>query len=134
MSTAGRSRPEAAGSAAEGWVFSATFVDPARLDSAAGFVRAYEKRYAVHGVPVGAAEAYDAAGMVMTALTAAGTGHVDPGTLAHRLRALSYRGVTRTFAFDASTGAVQLNSGLFLWQVRRGEPVFLGQYQQVTRA
>ncbi|MEU6508424.1 bifunctional serine/threonine-protein kinase/ABC transporter substrate-binding protein [Streptomyces sp. NPDC046942] len=126
---------EAAGSAAEGWVFSATFVDPARLDSAAGFVRAYEKRYAVHGVPVGAAEAYDAAGMVMTALTAAGTGHVDPGTLAHRLRALSYRGVTRTFAFDTHTaGVVQMAPGLFLWQVRQGKPVFLGQYQQVTRA
>ncbi|MFI2200120.1 bifunctional serine/threonine-protein kinase/ABC transporter substrate-binding protein [Streptomyces sp. NPDC020192] len=124
----------AAGTAAEGWVFSATFVDPARLDSATGFVRAYEKRYAVDSVPVGAAEAYDAAGMVTTALTAAGTGHVDPGNVAHRLRALSYRGVTRTFAFGASDGVVQMNPGLFLWRVQNGKPVFLGQYQQVRSA
>ncbi|MGW0882393.1 bifunctional serine/threonine-protein kinase/ABC transporter substrate-binding protein [Streptomyces sp. NPDC002671] len=121
-----------AGAAAEGWVFSATYVDPARMKSATGFVRSYERRYGVRGVPVGAAEGYDASGLVAAALAAVGTGTVDPGALMHRVRALSYRGVTRTFAFRKGPGDVEMRPGLFLWQVRKGVPVFLGQYQTVT--
>ncbi|WP_225094501.1 bifunctional serine/threonine-protein kinase/ABC transporter substrate-binding protein [Streptomyces sp. CoH27] len=124
----------AAGAAAEGWVFSSTWVDPARLAPAATFVRDFTQRYGVRSIPPGAAEAYDALGMVAHILTQSGTGPVDPGSLIHPLRSLSYRGITRTFAFDASTGAVQLNPGLFLWQVRQGRPDFLGQYQQVKAA
>ncbi|MGW3951320.1 bifunctional serine/threonine-protein kinase/ABC transporter substrate-binding protein [Streptomyces sp. NPDC004752] len=127
---------DAAGAAAEGWVFSATFVDPARLKSAAGFVRAYRRRYGVRTAARGAAEAYDTAGLVALALTLVGTGPVktgpvDTGTLAHRLRSLSYRGVTRTINFRSDTGAVQMNPGLFLWRVTDGTPVFLGQYQEI---
>ncbi|MER6531433.1 bifunctional serine/threonine-protein kinase/ABC transporter substrate-binding protein [Streptomyces sp. NPDC001508] len=122
---------DAAGPAAEGWVFSATFVDPARLKSAAGFVRSYRRRYGVGRVGRGAAEAYDAAGLVVRALTAVGTGPVDTGTLAHWLRSLSYRGVTRTIVFRSDTGTVRIDPGLFLWRVTHGTPVFLGQYQQV---
>ncbi|WEP00475.1 bifunctional serine/threonine-protein kinase/ABC transporter substrate-binding protein [Streptomyces sp. FXJ1.172] len=121
----------AAGAADEGWVFSSTWVDPARLASAAGFVRAFTRRYGVRSVPPGAAEAYDALGMVADVLTDSGAGPVDPGSLSHRLRSVSYQGITRTFAFDASTGAVDLNPGLFLWRVRQGRPDFLGQYQKV---
>ncbi|MGW0769368.1 AAA family ATPase [Streptomyces sp. NPDC002676] len=121
-----------AGAAAEGWVFSATYVDPARMTSAAGFVRSYERRYDVRAVPVDAAEAYDASGLVAAALSAVGTGTVDPGALMHRVRALSYRGVTRTFAFRKGPGDVDMSPGLFLWQVRKEVPVSLGQYQTVT--
>ncbi|WBO68680.1 bifunctional serine/threonine-protein kinase/ABC transporter substrate-binding protein [Streptomyces camelliae] len=124
----------AAGAAAEGWVFSSTWVDPVRLAPAATFVRAFTRRYGVPSVPAGAAEAYDALGMVAHVLTQSGTGPVDPGSLILPLRSLSYQGITRTFAFDASTGAVQLNPGLFLWRIRRGRPDFLGQYQQVKAA
>ncbi|MEU1301364.1 bifunctional serine/threonine-protein kinase/ABC transporter substrate-binding protein [Streptomyces shenzhenensis] len=122
---------DAAGAAAEGWVFSATFVDPARLKPAAGFVRSYRRRYGVHEAARGAAEAYDVAGLVAFALTVVGTGPVDTGTLVHRLRSLSYRGVTRTIVFQSDTGVVQMNPGLFLWRVTDGSPVFLGQYQDV---
>ncbi|MGW3498204.1 bifunctional serine/threonine-protein kinase/ABC transporter substrate-binding protein [Streptomyces sp. NPDC001020] len=120
----------AAGAAAEGWVFSTTFVDPTRMTSAAGFVRAYRKRYGVREVGRGAAEAYDALGLVARGLTAAGTDLADRGTLTHRVRALSYQGITRTFRPPVGGGG-EVASGLFLWRVEKGTPVFLGQYQQV---
>ncbi|MGW0998455.1 bifunctional serine/threonine-protein kinase/ABC transporter substrate-binding protein [Streptomyces sp. NPDC002523] len=122
-----------AGAAAQDWVFSSTLVDPARVKSAAGFVRSFRRRYGVATVPVGAAEAYDALGLVAHALPTDTTA-VDRGTLTHRLRALSYRGVTRTFAFAADTGVVETQPGLFLWQIRKGAPAFLGQYEQVAAA
>ncbi|SEB77353.1 Serine/threonine protein kinase [Streptomyces misionensis] len=121
----------AAGPAAEGWVFSATFVDPSRLTSAAAFVRSFKKRYGVRSVGRGAAEAYDALGLVAHVLAAMGTGPVDRGDLAHRLRAVSYRGITRTFAFRDGTAEVDQEPGLFLWRVEHGTPLFLGQYQEV---
>ncbi|MET9148421.1 bifunctional serine/threonine-protein kinase/ABC transporter substrate-binding protein [Streptomyces sp. NPDC004042] len=120
----------AAGTAAEGWVFSATFVDPARLTTAAGFVRSFKKRYGVRSVGRGAAEAYDALGLLAQVLATPGTGPADRGTLTHRLRTASYRGITRTYAFRAPTGAVEEEPGLFLWRVEHGTPLFLGQYQQ----
>ncbi|MFG2146407.1 bifunctional serine/threonine-protein kinase/ABC transporter substrate-binding protein [Streptomyces sp. NPDC048696] len=122
-----------AGAAAEGWVFSTTFVDPERTTSATAFVRSFKQRYGVAHVGRGAAEAYDALGLIARALADAqpsGT-EVDRGTLAHRLRALSYRGITRTFAFQKGTGVAGMAPGLFLWRVERGTPVFLGQYEGV---
>nr|WP_281155586.1 bifunctional serine/threonine-protein kinase/ABC transporter substrate-binding protein [Streptomyces sp. HYC2] len=89
----------AAGAAAEGWVFSATFVAPSRLTPAAGFVRSFKKRYGVQSVGWGAAEAYDALGLVAYVLATVGTGPVDQCNFTHRLRAGSYRGITRTIAF-----------------------------------
>ncbi len=121
----------AAGAAAEGWVFSATFTDPARLTSAAGFVRSFKKRYGVQNVGWGAAEAYDALGLLAHVLAAVGTGSVDRSALTRRLRAVSYRGITRTITFGAPSGAVEQEPGLFLWRVEHGTPLFLGQYQEV---
>ncbi|MFE9608866.1 bifunctional serine/threonine-protein kinase/ABC transporter substrate-binding protein [Streptomyces sp. NPDC006012] len=122
---------DAAGAAAEDWVFATTFVDPARMKSAAGFVTSFRRRYGVQEAGRGAAEAYDAAGLLAKALTGMGTGQLDTGSLAHRLRALKYHGVTRTFAFRADTGAAQVTTGLFLWRVANGVPWFLGQYEEV---
>lgn len=121
----------AAGAATEGWVFSATFVDPARLTPAAGFVRSFTKRYGVQNVGWGAAEAYDALGLVARVLATAGKGPVDRSNLTRRLRAASYRGITRTIAFRTHTGQVEEEPGLFLWRVEHGTPLFLGQYQEV---
>ncbi|MBD0741338.1 hypothetical protein BG418_07530 [Streptomyces sp. CBMA152] len=122
-----------AGAAAEGWVFSTTFVDSERTATATEFVRSFKKRYGAEHVGRGAAEAYDALGLVTRALADAqpAGADVDRGTLAHRLRALSYRGITRTFTFQEPTGDVPLAPGLFLWRVEKGTPVFLGQYQEV---
>ncbi|WP_372404740.1 bifunctional serine/threonine-protein kinase/ABC transporter substrate-binding protein [Streptomyces luteireticuli] len=120
-----------AGAAAEGAVFSTTFVDPARVEPAAGFVRSYRQRYGARHVERGAAEAYDALGLAARTLTAMGTGAVDRGTFTHRLRALPYRGVTRTLAFRTDTGAVEMSPGLFLWRVEKGTPVYLGQFRNV---
>ncbi|MEW2297246.1 ABC transporter substrate-binding protein [Streptomyces sp. NPDC006743] len=121
----------AAGAAAEGWVFSATFVDPARLTPAARFVRSFKKRYGVQSVGWGAAEAYDALGLVAHVLDTVGTGPVDWSNLTRRLRTVSYRGITRTITFRTGTGEVVEEPGLFLWRVEHGTPLFLGQYQQV---
>ncbi|MEU1658013.1 bifunctional serine/threonine-protein kinase/ABC transporter substrate-binding protein [Streptomyces griseofuscus] len=127
----------AAGPAAEGWVFSATFVDPSRLAPAAAFVRSFKKRYGVQSVGRGAAEGYDALGLVAHALglvahalASPGTGPVDRSNLTHRLRAVSYRGITRTFAFRNRAAEVDEEPGLFLWRVEHGTPIFLGQYQE----
>ncbi|MET8560912.1 bifunctional serine/threonine-protein kinase/ABC transporter substrate-binding protein [Streptomyces flaveolus] len=120
----------AAGEAAEGWVFSATFVDPARLTPAAGFVRSFKKRYGVQSVGWGAAEAYDALGLVAHALATVGTDPADRSNLTQRLRAVSYRGITRTIAFRTHTGEVEEGPGLCLWRVEHGTPLFLGQYQE----
>ncbi|MET7356033.1 ABC transporter substrate-binding protein [Streptomyces mirabilis] len=49
-----------AGPAAEGWVISATYVDPAALSAAERFVAAYKKRFGVRAVERFALEAYDA--------------------------------------------------------------------------
>jgi ABC-type branched-subunit amino acid transport system substrate-binding protein len=113
---------DAAGSAADGWVFVTTFADPTRLPSAAAFVRAFERRHG-SSIPHGAAEAYDALGFVSAALTDAGT--ADRGALAHRLRSQTYRGITKTITLTDLRALA--TSGTFLWRVTGGKPTYLGR-------
>ncbi|MFF5547912.1 hypothetical protein [Streptomyces olivaceoviridis] len=58
-----------------------------------------------------AAEAYNTLGLVAHVLHAVGPGPVDRGNLTQRLRAVSYRGITRTLAFRTHTGKVEAEPG-----------------------
>ncbi|RAG80757.1 serine/threonine protein kinase [Streptacidiphilus pinicola] len=108
--------PAFSDTAPDGWVFVTTFANP---DAS------FAKRYGGDHVPHGAAEAYDALGLVAAGLTRAGSAAtVDRGTLAHWLRTFPYQGITRTFRF-VDGGVIDYHSGFYLWRIRGGSPTFL---------
>nr|WP_308437436.1 bifunctional serine/threonine-protein kinase/ABC transporter substrate-binding protein [Streptomyces lacrimifluminis] len=122
-----------AGAAAEGWLISATYVDPAQLPAAARFVTAYQKRFGVREVERFAVEAYDALLFVAQTLGGLGAVEVERGAMVRRLRASTYKGLAKTIRFDAGTGAFHLVDGLFLHRVENGSPRFLGRYDKVRK-
>ncbi|UIX35602.1 bifunctional serine/threonine-protein kinase/ABC transporter substrate-binding protein [Streptomyces sp. GQFP] len=122
-----------AGAAAEGWLISATYVDPAELPAATRFVTAYQKRFGVRAVEHFAVEAYDALLFVAQGLGGLGAVEVERGAMVRRLRASSYKGLAKTIAFDAGTGQFLLVNGLFLHRVENGAPRFLGRYDQLGK-
>ncbi|MDW4905161.1 bifunctional serine/threonine-protein kinase/ABC transporter substrate-binding protein [Streptomyces sp. ADMS] len=122
-----------AGTAAEGWLISATYVDPAELPAAARFVTAYRKRFGVREVERFAVEAYDALLFVAQGLGGLGSVEVERGAMVRRLRASTYKGLAKTIEFDAKTDQFQLVNGLFLHRVEGGAPRFLGRYDQVEK-
>ncbi|MER5899794.1 bifunctional serine/threonine-protein kinase/ABC transporter substrate-binding protein [Streptomyces mirabilis] len=122
-----------AGPAAEGWVISATYVDPAALPAAARFVAAYEKRFGVGAVERFALEAYDALLFIAQGLGELGNVEVERGAMVRRLRASTYKGLAKTIAFDAATDEFHWVNGLFLYRLQNGSPRFLGRYDQVKK-
>ncbi|QHY98827.1 Serine/threonine-protein kinase AfsK [Streptomyces sp. S4.7] len=123
-----------AGPAADGWAVVTTYVDPGELAPATGFVTAYRKRYGprtgeMFGVEPYAVEAWDALNFIAQGMREllAGTG-VERGAMVSRLRSLTYEGLARTIAFDDSTNAFVFTNGLFVHEVRKGAPHFLGRY------
>ncbi|WP_443060555.1 bifunctional serine/threonine-protein kinase/ABC transporter substrate-binding protein [Streptomyces sp. NBC_00459] len=122
-----------AGAAAEGWLISATYVDPAELPAAAGFVTAYKKRFGVRTVERFAVEAYDALLFVAQSLGGLGAVEVERGAMVRRLRASTYKGLAKTIEFDAKTGQFNLVNGLFLHRVENGAPRFLGRYDKARK-
>uniref|UniRef100_A0AAU2AJ86 Bifunctional serine/threonine-protein kinase/ABC transporter substrate-binding protein n=1 Tax=Streptomyces sp. NBC_00093 TaxID=2975649 RepID=A0AAU2AJ86_9ACTN len=122
-----------AGTAAEGWLISATYVDPAELPAAARFVTAYRKRFGVRTVDRFAVEAYDALLFVAQGLGGLGAVEVERGAMVRRLRTSPYKGLAKTIEFDAATGQFQLVNGLFLHRVENGAPRFLGRYDQLGK-
>ncbi|WP_329265656.1 bifunctional serine/threonine-protein kinase/ABC transporter substrate-binding protein [Streptomyces sp. NBC_01478] len=122
-----------AGTAAEGWLFSTTYVDPAQLPAAARFVTSYEKRFGVRSVEPFAVEAYDALNFVAQGLRALGTAGVERGAMVQRLRASTYKGLAKTIRFEASTDQFDWADGLFLHRVENGGPRFLGRYDKVEQ-
>ncbi|WP_371572839.1 bifunctional serine/threonine-protein kinase/ABC transporter substrate-binding protein [Streptomyces sp. NBC_01314] len=126
---------EAAGEAAEGWVFGAPYSEPQSSDSKAAkaFTAAYRDRY---GAPPArwAAEAYDAVGLIVASLDAHGGGAgITPGQVAERLFKLTYDGVAKPIRFtqDITHGLTPENTS-FLYQVKDGKFRFLGRYDQVS--
>ncbi|WP_406408122.1 bifunctional serine/threonine-protein kinase/ABC transporter substrate-binding protein [Streptomyces halstedii] len=90
-----------AGAAATGWEFVAPYTD-ATAPAAKAFTAAHRERYGSAPAPW-AAEAHDAAALVAAALTtAAGPGGKRPtrAALVARIAASTYRGISRTYAFD----------------------------------
>lgn len=126
---------DAAGPDAEGWVFSATFTDPAahRRDGAERFATAYRGRFGTGTVDRYAAEAYDAVLLIAQGLRELGPERTERGALVRRLGSLTLEGVTKTIAFDDLSRALVADDALFLYRVEDGAPRFLGPYEQVGR-
>ncbi|MEU5806418.1 bifunctional serine/threonine-protein kinase/ABC transporter substrate-binding protein [Streptomyces sp. NPDC047718] len=121
----------AAGPAAEGWLFSTYFADPADVPAAAGFVAAHRSAYG--GPPARwAVEAYDAVGLLAAALGALeGEGRDRPG-LSRRVFRTAHQGLAKPLAFDATTHRLAGQRTAHLHQVRAGAFRYLGPYQDVT--
>ncbi|MFT2020271.1 bifunctional serine/threonine-protein kinase/ABC transporter substrate-binding protein [Streptomyces sp. 796.1] len=118
-----------AGSAAEGWVLTSTFIDPADTPAAAPFVAAYRKRFAT-APPYQAVEAYDAARLVIRVLSKllAGAGARPPTRKAvlDALRAAHFDGISKKIAFAAEDGDFKGSDGTFFYRVKRGRFAFVG--------
>ncbi|MFE6665310.1 bifunctional serine/threonine-protein kinase/ABC transporter substrate-binding protein [Streptomyces sp. NPDC057697] len=91
-----------AGDAAEGWEFVSPCIGTT-APAAREFAAAHRKKYG-EAPARWAAEAYDAAGLVLAALTALGRPDRPPArsALVAKIAASSYRGVSRDYAFDES--------------------------------
>lgn len=116
----------AAGDAANGWTIVAPATDPSVKPEGRKFAAAHRKRF---GNAPGwyAAEAYDAAGLVVNALQALPAAQRNRRKLTERIRAATYQGITKKFAFDKTTGALVVDgSGVFLWKVADGGFQYVG--------
>lgn len=120
----------AAGQAAEGWVFSALHTDPLATPAAAGFVAAHRSAY---GEPPArwATEAYDAVGLLATALTALEGEGRDRAGLSRRIFRTTYEGLAKTVAFDTGTHALSGDSLAHLYRAEAGAFRYLGRYADV---
>ncbi|MGW2287150.1 bifunctional serine/threonine-protein kinase/ABC transporter substrate-binding protein [Streptomyces phaeochromogenes] len=123
-----------AGPAAEGWVITTSYVDPAELPSATGFVTAYKKRFGVRTVERFAVEAYDALLFVAQGLRGLGSVEPERGAMVRRLRLTTYKGLAKTIEFEPVTKQFRWVNGLFLHRIRNGSPDFLGRYDEVKKA
>jgi ABC-type branched-subunit amino acid transport system substrate-binding protein len=120
-----------AGDAAEGWVFSAGFLDPARVRTAKSFTAAYRARFHGAAPPWYAAESYDATLFVARAMTTLGSLRTDRGALVDRLRDTDYRGVTKRLRYTTSSRGYSTD-GLYLFRAAGDRFAYLGQYQAAT--
>ncbi|MYQ76618.1 MULTISPECIES: bifunctional serine/threonine-protein kinase/ABC transporter substrate-binding protein [unclassified Streptomyces] len=123
-----------AGQAAEHWEFTAPFTDPA-APAAKKFAAAH--RAAFDTAPAHwAAEAYDAAGMAIAAVTAlAGTTAGRPkrpsrSALVTKIAASTYEGVSRTYVFDENHRIK--GDDAHLYGVRDGRYAYLGAAPKAT--
>nr|WP_228454342.1 bifunctional serine/threonine-protein kinase/ABC transporter substrate-binding protein [Streptomyces alkaliphilus] len=118
---------EQAGDAAEGWRLIASFIDPAATPGAEDFVAAYREEFDAEP-GYWAAEAYDAAGLVLRGIENAAAGRDEPparSRLAEALREVTHRGVTGEYAFDPEAGDLGSRE-THLYEVRDGRFVLLG--------
>ncbi|MFE4829319.1 ABC transporter substrate-binding protein [Streptomyces sp. NPDC056672] len=114
-----------AGSAAEGWVVATSFTDTTALPTAKAFTTAFRERF---GSPPGyyAAEAYDAANLVIAELVkAAKKGRPTRRELIGPLRGSTYTGITKRFSFKPEDGTFT-GQGVFLHTVEDGAFRFVG--------
>ncbi|MEI5102211.1 bifunctional serine/threonine-protein kinase/ABC transporter substrate-binding protein [Streptomyces sp. PmtG] len=123
----------AAGPAAEGWLFGTSYVDPARVASARGFVAAYRERWGGTAVPRYAAEAYDAVLCVAQAIRELGPDRAERGAVSRRLVTLTHRGVAKTLSFSDTTQTLNADPGMFTYRIKDGRPRFLGHYERAAR-
>ncbi|MFI6335449.1 bifunctional serine/threonine-protein kinase/ABC transporter substrate-binding protein [Streptomyces sp. NPDC050535] len=117
---------ELAQDAAEGWLLTSSFVDPAAVPEAAAFTAAFRKRY---GAAPGyyAAEAYDTVNLVLQELLKATKGGRPPKRqdLVGLLRKSRYKGITKEFSFKPEDGTFA-GWGIFLHKVEGGRFRFIG--------
>lgn len=116
-----------AGQAAEGWEFTAPYTD-ATAPGAEEFAAAHRSAYG-SAPAYWAAEAYDAAGLVTAAVTALAGSGAEPvrptrTALVAKIAGSSYKGVSRTYAFDELHRLKGADA--YLYGVRDGRFVHLG--------
>ncbi|RSS78918.1 bifunctional serine/threonine-protein kinase/ABC transporter substrate-binding protein [Streptomyces sp. WAC06614] len=123
----------AAGPASEGWLFSSFYGDPLAVPAAAGFVSAHRAAY---GEPPArwAAEAYDAVGLLATALAGLDQESRERGGLSRRVFRTTYQGLAKPLAFDATTRVLTGNRTAHLFRAGSGAFHYLGLYPDVTSA
>ncbi|OKK17337.1 hypothetical protein AMK16_21000 [Streptomyces sp. CB00455] len=119
-----------AGPAADGWIFSSLFTDPAAVPDAAGFTAAYR---AAHGTAPArwATEAYDAVGLLVAALTGLEGEGRDRAGLSRRVFRTTHQGLAKPLAFDGDTHALAGNRSAHLYRVESGAYRYLGLYPDV---
>ncbi len=120
----------AAGQAAEGWVFSALFIDPSAASGTADFAAAHRS---AHGEPPArwATEAYDAVGLLATALTGLEGEGRDRAGLSRRIFRTTHQGLAKAVAFDTRTRALTGDNLAHLYRAESGRFRYLGRYADV---
>ncbi|MFJ3921699.1 bifunctional serine/threonine-protein kinase/ABC transporter substrate-binding protein [Streptomyces sp. NPDC090022] len=119
----------AAGAAAEGWVFASYVADARVVPAAAAFTAAHRAEYGEDPAPW-AMEAYDATGLLATALTALAGHATDRPALALRIFRTAHEGIAKPLAF----GEDHVLSGprtAHLYRVLSGAYRYLGLYPDV---
>ncbi|MFJ9720047.1 bifunctional serine/threonine-protein kinase/ABC transporter substrate-binding protein [Streptomyces sp. NPDC101213] len=119
----------AAGAAADGWVFAASFTDPTARPAARAFTKAYRARY---GTDPGwyAAEAHDAVMFLARACTKDGSALTERGAITRRMPETTYEGITRTVRYEQGYG--YNHDAMFLFRAADGAFRYLGQYQEAA--
>ncbi|WP_149180222.1 bifunctional serine/threonine-protein kinase/ABC transporter substrate-binding protein [Streptomyces sp. TRM49041] len=119
-----------AGAAAEGWVFSAPYIDPS-APPLRTFAAAHRTRYGTAPARW-SAEAYDAVGLVATTLDAlSDTATPSTAAVARRVFTTTHQGLAKPLAFAQDvTHALRNEDGtLFLYEVRDGAFRYLGPFE-----
>ncbi|MFD3793483.1 bifunctional serine/threonine-protein kinase/ABC transporter substrate-binding protein [Streptomyces californicus] len=113
-----------AGEDAAGWLLVSTAADPASVPSVHAFAAAYRKRYD-GAPPLFAAEAYDAVGLIAACAEKLGRETLTRQDLLPALRTTSYKGVSKSYAFEPANG-MYTGSGVFIYRVERGRFRYIG--------
>lgn len=116
----------AAGDAADGWAIVAPAMDATVAPEAKVFRAAHRKLFGAEPERY-AVETYDVAQFAVKTLRSLGVGSRTRPNLTTALRAGSYQGIARNFAFDKATGALVIDgSGVYLWTVEGGRFAYQG--------
>lgn len=113
-----------AGEDAAGWLVVSTAADPASVPSVHPFAAAYRKRFD-GAPPLFAAEAYDAVGLIAACARGLGRERISRQDLLPALRTTSYRGVSKSYAFEPANG-MYTGTGVFVYRVERGRFRYIG--------
>ncbi|MFI1573357.1 bifunctional serine/threonine-protein kinase/ABC transporter substrate-binding protein [Streptomyces anulatus] len=113
-----------AGEDAAGWLVVSTAADPASVPSVHPFAAAYRKRFD-GAPPLFAAEAYDAVGLIAACARGLGRERISRQDLLPALRTTSYKGVSKSYAFEPANG-MYTGTGVFVYRVERGRFRYIG--------
>ncbi|MFI1223286.1 MULTISPECIES: bifunctional serine/threonine-protein kinase/ABC transporter substrate-binding protein [unclassified Streptomyces] len=113
-----------AGEDAAGWLVVSTAADPASVPSVHPFAAAYRKRFD-SAPPLFAAEAYDAVGLIAACAEGLGRERISRQDLLPALRTTSYKGVSKSYAFESANG-MYTGTGVFIYRVERGRFRYIG--------
>ncbi|MBQ1116730.1 bifunctional serine/threonine-protein kinase/ABC transporter substrate-binding protein [Streptomyces anulatus] len=113
-----------AGEDAAGWLVVSTAADPASVPSVHPFAAAYRRRFD-SAPPLFAAEAYDAVGLIAACARGLGRERISRQDLLPALRTTSYKGVSKSYAFEPANG-MYTGTGVFVYRVERGRFRYIG--------